>query len=250
MRVRCTGCTGAFQAPRAGSIPVTRFPRRGSSGSPVESDPARGVAQSGSAFDWGSKGRWFKSSRPDPAVGPAGSPSPLATLPGWLRRREIAGLCWSVAAWSHSRSPSSHLCLASVSHRHGAPDQHSNHEPQASGSDPDGDDIAPTFAQAISPKPESDAYQPRRREEDDYDCGPEASEQKASQSADSQADQSQTHSQCPWFIAFEARSSAARLSCALDSVPPDQAKASIPKPAKARTERLTRDIREIRISPP
>ena len=26
---------------------------------------ARGVAQFGSAFDWGSKGRWFKSSRPD-----------------------------------------------------------------------------------------------------------------------------------------------------------------------------------------
>ncbi len=25
----------------------------------------RGVAQLGSAFDWGSKGRWFKSSRPD-----------------------------------------------------------------------------------------------------------------------------------------------------------------------------------------
>ena len=27
--------------------------------------PHRGVAQLGSAFDWGSKGRWFKSSRPD-----------------------------------------------------------------------------------------------------------------------------------------------------------------------------------------
>lgn len=27
--------------------------------------PSRGVAQLGSAFDWGSKGRWFKSSRPD-----------------------------------------------------------------------------------------------------------------------------------------------------------------------------------------
>jgi hypothetical protein len=25
----------------------------------------RGVAQSGSAFGWGPKGRWFKSSRPD-----------------------------------------------------------------------------------------------------------------------------------------------------------------------------------------
>jgi hypothetical protein len=28
-------------------------------------DPPRGVAQSGSAFGWGPKGRWFKSSRPD-----------------------------------------------------------------------------------------------------------------------------------------------------------------------------------------
>src|SRR6476619_5478075 len=27
--------------------------------------PPRGVAQPGSAFDWGSTGRWFKSSRPD-----------------------------------------------------------------------------------------------------------------------------------------------------------------------------------------
>src|SRR5919108_4284149 len=27
--------------------------------------PPRGVAQSGSAFGWGPKGRWFKSSRPD-----------------------------------------------------------------------------------------------------------------------------------------------------------------------------------------
>ncbi len=26
---------------------------------------ARGVAQFGSALDWGSRGRWFKSSRPD-----------------------------------------------------------------------------------------------------------------------------------------------------------------------------------------
>ena len=27
--------------------------------------PLRGVAQFGSALDWGSRGRWFKSSRPD-----------------------------------------------------------------------------------------------------------------------------------------------------------------------------------------
>jgi hypothetical protein len=29
----------------------------------------RAVAQSGSAFDWGTKGRWFESSRPDTQEG-------------------------------------------------------------------------------------------------------------------------------------------------------------------------------------
>ena len=32
---------------------------------PVQSLTGRGVAQPGSALDWGSRGRWFKSSRPD-----------------------------------------------------------------------------------------------------------------------------------------------------------------------------------------
>jgi hypothetical protein len=32
-------------------------------------EPRRGVAQSGSAFGWGPKGRWFKSSRPDMGTG-------------------------------------------------------------------------------------------------------------------------------------------------------------------------------------
>jgi hypothetical protein len=31
----------------------------------LRSTALRGVAQSGSAFGWGPKGRWFKSSRPD-----------------------------------------------------------------------------------------------------------------------------------------------------------------------------------------
>ena len=73
LRARCIGCTGAFQAPRAGSIPVARFNRQEPvlPGRAVGPSPgrvpvhARGVAQFGSAFDWGSKGRWFKSSRPD-----------------------------------------------------------------------------------------------------------------------------------------------------------------------------------------
>ena len=38
---------------------------RGRAPAPLSSAHARGVAQFGSAFDWGSKGRWFKSSRPD-----------------------------------------------------------------------------------------------------------------------------------------------------------------------------------------
>jgi hypothetical protein len=28
-------------------------------------NPCRGVAQTGSALEWGSRGRWFKSNRPD-----------------------------------------------------------------------------------------------------------------------------------------------------------------------------------------
>ena len=51
VRAKCCGCTEAFQASRAGSIPVARL--------------SRGVAQSGSAPGWGPGGRWFESSLPD-----------------------------------------------------------------------------------------------------------------------------------------------------------------------------------------
>jgi hypothetical protein len=55
-----------------GSIPAARFGAFycedafdiGDSAEPLSRTP-RGVAQSGSAFGWGPKGRWFKSSRPD-----------------------------------------------------------------------------------------------------------------------------------------------------------------------------------------
>ena len=52
VRAKCCGCTEAFQASRAGSIPVARF-------------KPRGVAQSGSAPGWGPGGRRFKSCLPD-----------------------------------------------------------------------------------------------------------------------------------------------------------------------------------------
>ena len=58
-RAKCCGCTGAFQAPRAGSIPVARLRNK-----------PRGVAQSGSAPGWGPGGRRFKSCLPDQARGP------------------------------------------------------------------------------------------------------------------------------------------------------------------------------------
>ena len=54
-RAKCCGCTGAFQALRAGSIPVARSDVRA----------PRGVAQSGSAPGWGPGGRRFKSCLPD-----------------------------------------------------------------------------------------------------------------------------------------------------------------------------------------
>ena len=54
-RAKCCGCTGAFQALRAGSIPVARSEVRNT----------RGVAQSGSAPGWGPGGRRFKSCLPD-----------------------------------------------------------------------------------------------------------------------------------------------------------------------------------------
>jgi hypothetical protein len=53
VRAKCCGCTKAFQAFRAGSIPVARFVL------------PRGVAQSGSAPGWGPGGRRFKSCLPD-----------------------------------------------------------------------------------------------------------------------------------------------------------------------------------------
>jgi hypothetical protein len=53
LRAKCCGCTEAFQASRAGSIPVARFVG------------PRGVAQSGSAPGWGPGGRRFKSCLPD-----------------------------------------------------------------------------------------------------------------------------------------------------------------------------------------
>jgi hypothetical protein len=46
-----------------------RFPSPASREEGYASHP-RGVAQSGSAFGWGQKGRWFKSSRPDSLNGP------------------------------------------------------------------------------------------------------------------------------------------------------------------------------------
>jgi hypothetical protein len=52
VRAKCCGCTKAFQAFRAGSIPVARL-------------LPRGVAQSGSAPGWGPGGRRFKSCLPD-----------------------------------------------------------------------------------------------------------------------------------------------------------------------------------------
>ncbi len=52
-RAKCCGCTEAFQASRAGSIPVARLHK------------PRGVAQSGSAPGWGPGGRRFKSCLPD-----------------------------------------------------------------------------------------------------------------------------------------------------------------------------------------
>ena len=57
-RAKCCGCTGAFQALRAGSIPVARSEFRA----------PRGVAQSGSAPGWGPGGRRFKSCLPDSKV--------------------------------------------------------------------------------------------------------------------------------------------------------------------------------------
>ena len=53
LRAKCCGCTEAFQASRAGSIPVARL------------NAPRGVAQSGSAPGWGPGGRRFKSCLPD-----------------------------------------------------------------------------------------------------------------------------------------------------------------------------------------
>jgi hypothetical protein len=53
LRAKCCGCTEAFQASRAGSIPVARLVG------------PRGVAQSGSAPGWGPGGRRFKSCLPD-----------------------------------------------------------------------------------------------------------------------------------------------------------------------------------------
>ena len=53
VRAKCCGCTEAFQASRAGSIPVARL------------HVPRGVAQSGSAPGWGPGGRRFKSCLPD-----------------------------------------------------------------------------------------------------------------------------------------------------------------------------------------
>ena len=44
----------------------------------VDSPPPRGVAQSGSAFGWGPKGRWFKSSRPDFSLESSLPPKPPA----------------------------------------------------------------------------------------------------------------------------------------------------------------------------
>ena len=55
LRAKCCGCTEAFQASRAGSIPVARSRVR----------TPRGVAQSGSAPGWGPGGRRFKSCLPD-----------------------------------------------------------------------------------------------------------------------------------------------------------------------------------------
>ena len=54
-RAKCCGCTEAFQASRAGSIPVAR----------LIDDTPRGVAQSGSAPGWGPGGRRFESCLPD-----------------------------------------------------------------------------------------------------------------------------------------------------------------------------------------
>ena len=84
-RAWCNGCTRAFQALITGSTPVARLlvlplgateqradrlrsaTSRGNQSGPrgLTCDPTRGVAQFGSAFGWGPKGRWFKSSRPD-----------------------------------------------------------------------------------------------------------------------------------------------------------------------------------------
>src|SRR3954471_14417956 len=49
----------------------------------------RGVAQSGSAFGWGPKGRWFKSSRPDFRISASrreGGESGIARKIAWIAR--------------------------------------------------------------------------------------------------------------------------------------------------------------------
>jgi hypothetical protein len=87
-RAKCCGCTKAFQAFRAGSIPVARFgnrpdhlPRRAGRwrrssvsadgrGNRVMIAAPRGVAQSGSAPGWGPGGRRFKSCLPDVGKAP------------------------------------------------------------------------------------------------------------------------------------------------------------------------------------
>jgi hypothetical protein len=67
LRARCCGCTGAFQASRAGSIPVARSESSHGVGSGCW---PRGVAQSGSAPGWGPGGRRFKSCLPDRTKNP------------------------------------------------------------------------------------------------------------------------------------------------------------------------------------
>jgi hypothetical protein len=65
-RAKCCGCTEAFQASRAGSIPVARLLQ---SCRMVVRWMPRGVAQSGSAPGWGPGGRRFKSCLPDTRKG-------------------------------------------------------------------------------------------------------------------------------------------------------------------------------------
>src|SRR5437764_639739 len=95
LRAKCYGCTRAFQARSAGSIPVAR----------LDIAVPRGVAQPGSAFGWGPKGRRFKSDRPDFAsrVGVAGASQAsrrllrrqawrVPDLSGAANRRGVGGL--------------------------------------------------------------------------------------------------------------------------------------------------------------